>query len=390
MAPGSVTNLFAREKKNPRAFITSVRLEKKSSLFQYEAFVVAAFSSSPSPSHFFFFVILCQNDAFFFAFATAAMSDGAPFAFDALYAAVSSAAAAAISPPPPPPPAASPAAAPFFRFVSLFSAAFAASSRSFLFFFSKTTASCNAKFTHVSLCSGVNFRNPFSNAVASSRRLAFAISITPIKPTVASGISAFRSHGRSFDFIHTARAFMRAYVPPVDVPTSSPPPPRTSPLFLLPPPPFPFFSHAHSGTVSPARCSAWIAYGFHISRAWTSTSQEMSIPRISATTRIIMNTSSGIVRMFTARISAGRSASKGDTCASSMSIRVSNRMYNTVSAKSGDAFVSRKPRVSACASASSRAPHANASVSFARVIRVSSDSTLGSRVHSKRRMSGWS
>jgi hypothetical protein len=64
----------------------------------------------------------------------------------------------------------------------------------------------------------------------------------------------------------------------------------------------------------------------------------MSIPRIRATTRTSMNVSSGIVSIFTARISGGMSASSGLRCASSMSMRVSKRTYSTTSANRDDTF----------------------------------------------------
>ena len=53
---------------------------------------------------------------------------------------------------------------------------------------------------------------------------------------------------------------------------------------------------------------------------------EMSIPRISATTRMSMKMSSGIVSSFTSRISGGTTASRGERCASIRSMRVSNKM----------------------------------------------------------------
>ena len=58
-----------------------------------------------------------------------------------------------------------------------------------------------------------------------------------------------------------------------------------------------------------------------------------------------MKTVSGMVSIFTNRISGGMSASSGLKCASSMSMRVSNRMYAHVIAKSSLAFVRFKPRL---------------------------------------------
>ena len=58
-----------------------------------------------------------------------------------------------------------------------------------------------------------------------------------------------------------------------------------------------------------------------------------------------MKTVSGMVSIFTNRISGGMSASSGLKCASSMSMRVSNRMYAHVIAKLSLAFVRFKPRL---------------------------------------------
>ena len=87
------------------------------------------------------------------------------------------------------------------------------------------------------------------------------------------------------------------------------------------------WSSAQPGMRSPAARSAAMAYGRQIIRAWTSRAlSEMSMPRISATTRMSMKISSGMVSSFTRRISGGTCASSGERCASIRSMRVSNKM----------------------------------------------------------------
>mmetsp|Transcript_46116 Transcript_46116/g.73864 ORF Transcript_46116/g.73864 Transcript_46116/m.73864 type:complete len:241 (+) Transcript_46116:701-1423(+) len=183
-------------------------------------------------------------------------------------------------------------------------------------------------------CASENLRNALSSLVCSSASTAVAISCTLIIPTPANGMSALRSCGRLFSCIHFANLFIFAYTLCSARSATPPPVPAPAPGSVTPPSATPIgarfntssWSSAHCGTSSPASRNAAMAYGLQIILAWTSVSRDTRMPRMSATTRISMKSSSGMVLMLTTRMSSGRSASSGDTCASSKSIRVSKRM----------------------------------------------------------------
>ena len=195
-----------------------------------------------------------------------------------------------------------------------------------------TAALCSslASAKHRLRCSPLNLRNAESSFVDSPRWSAAAIASSDVNPDDANGIIAFRSHGRSCSFMNVARAFILAYIDcgpaPVIPGVAAFSSPSSLALCALASLMDASCSSAQEGTRSFAFRSAARAYGRQIMRACTSVSSEMSIPRINATTRISMKSSSGMVSMRTTRISGGMFESSGETCASIMSMRVSNKM----------------------------------------------------------------
>ena len=197
---------------------------------------------------------------------------------------------------------------------------------------------------HRSASSGENIKNARASLASSSRSTAAAMCSTESNPVATKGVSALRLCGKSLARIQPASAFIFPYTAPdfrsADAGIPEPPlAPETAGVFGER---FPSvaacsrsaaastaasWSSAQPGTRSPAARSAAMAKGRQIRRALTSSAlRETSIPRISATTRMSMKSSSGIVSIFTRRISGGTTASNGLRCASTRSMRVSNKM----------------------------------------------------------------